>query len=328
MLCSRGWGAQPPPPCRLLAPLYSKYRMNKAVDAQTQLPVPMDQPVPFPKFGDRLFAIAPADLAHAGFGYDRSGAREYLAPLLQAVAQCNGGEERLAPLHAEGDGHCLVHALSRCLTGRELFWHALRLALHRELSDRRDDYLAALAGFIVDDEWPTIVAEAHPDYVPPADEMLGLRPVHVFGLANVLHRPVVLVDSLERMVGATGEFAAVFLPVLRPPAACAGADGTPHAPLFVAWSNAANTHYVPLCPVLPAAAASAAAAPPAFYPAALLPPVWSAAGGDARLAEYVAINADGNIPLVGARPSFTQECVVGCGCWWRQWCRPPRRHSH
>ena len=26
-----------------------------------------------------------------------------------------------------GDGHCLVHAVSRCLVGRELFWHALRV---------------------------------------------------------------------------------------------------------------------------------------------------------------------------------------------------------
>lgn len=30
------------------------------------------------------------------------------------------------PIHADGDGHCLVHAISRCLVGRELFWHALR----------------------------------------------------------------------------------------------------------------------------------------------------------------------------------------------------------
>ena len=45
-----------------------------------------------------------------------------------------GGEERLIPIHVDGDGHCLVHALSRALTGRELFWHGLRKNLYDHLS--------------------------------------------------------------------------------------------------------------------------------------------------------------------------------------------------
>ena len=42
------------------------------------------------------------------------------------MSEANGGQQCLVPVHADGDGHCLVHAISRCLVGRELFWHALR----------------------------------------------------------------------------------------------------------------------------------------------------------------------------------------------------------
>ena len=51
---------------------------------------------------------------------------------LAVVRKYNGDVECLLPIHADGDGHCLVHAVSRALIGRELFWHALRenLAAH------------------------------------------------------------------------------------------------------------------------------------------------------------------------------------------------------
>jgi len=50
------------------------------------------------------------------------------------------GEERIIPIHADGDGHCLVHALSRALIGRELFWHSLRKNLQDHLQERLSTY--------------------------------------------------------------------------------------------------------------------------------------------------------------------------------------------
>ena len=50
----------------------------------------------------------------------------YLKETLDELSAFNGGKKCLVPIHADGDGHCLVHAISRCLVGRELFWHALR----------------------------------------------------------------------------------------------------------------------------------------------------------------------------------------------------------
>ena len=44
------------------------------------------------------------------------------------------------PIHADGDGHCLVHALSRALTGRELFWHPLRMNLQQHFTDNMSQY--------------------------------------------------------------------------------------------------------------------------------------------------------------------------------------------
>lgn len=50
--------------------------------------------------------------------------------------------------------------------------------------------------FLSEEEWPEIVNEAAPDYQPPDGQALGLRTVHIFALANVLHRPIILLDSI------------------------------------------------------------------------------------------------------------------------------------
>ena len=53
-----------------------------------------------------------------------------------------------------------------------------------------------LQNFFTEDDWTEIVNECDPSYVPE-DERLGLRTVHIFGLANVLKRPIILYDSIE-----------------------------------------------------------------------------------------------------------------------------------
>lgn len=55
--------------------------------------------------------------------------------------------------------------------------------------------MSKLKDFYEDSEWVEIIAEAGPDYQPPSEQSLGLRTVHIFALANVLHRPIVLLDS-------------------------------------------------------------------------------------------------------------------------------------
>ena len=53
-----------------------------------------------------------------------------------------------------------------------------------------------LKDFYEKEEWPEIINEAGPDYHPPEGQSLGLRTVHIFALANVLRRPIILLDSI------------------------------------------------------------------------------------------------------------------------------------
>ena len=131
-----------------------------------------------------------------GYGRDRTGSNRYLADTLNAVKEVNNNEERLVPIHADGDGHCLVHAVSRALVGRELFWHGLRLNLMNHLKGNLPKYKELFKDYIDVDEWDDIIQECDPEFIPRDGEPLGLRNIHVFGLANVLRRPIILLDSL------------------------------------------------------------------------------------------------------------------------------------
>lgn len=46
--------------------------------------------------------------------------RPHAQNMLAGVMEVNHGKEVIAALHADGDGHCLVHSLSRCIVGQEV----------------------------------------------------------------------------------------------------------------------------------------------------------------------------------------------------------------
>ena len=75
----------------------------------------------------------------------------------------------------------------------------LRSDLKKQLLDRAADYQALLGDFLddKDKEWRDIIDECDADFIPRDGEALGMRNVHVFGLANVLRRPIILLDSLS-----------------------------------------------------------------------------------------------------------------------------------
>ncbi|XP_037091413.1 deubiquitinating protein VCIP135-like [Pollicipes pollicipes] len=253
--------------CKLLSPLLSTYGLEKSSGRARSLRELTGQPAfQCSVLAPYSFQLDSQLLETPGYGRDMSGSAIYLRDTLETVKEANEGEERLVPIHADGDGHCLVHALSRALTGRELFWHPLRMNLQQHFTSNMSQYKELFREFIDVDDWPTIVAECDPDYVPPDGQPHGLRNIHVFGLANVLRRPLVLLDSLSGL-RSSGDYAALFLPALVPPAQCrSGAAGQPNAPLCLAWSSAGRNHYIALVPVrdrkLPR------------LPVTLLPKVW------------------------------------------------------
>ena len=192
--------------CKLLSPLLSKYGMDKAT-GRARLLTEMGQPEVFDcgVLCDRAFRIDPDHIGIAGYGRDRSGSATYLQDTLRLVLETNGGEERLVPIHADGDGHCLVHAISRALVGRELFYHPLRLNLMCHLRDNLLRYKELFKNFVDVDEWADIVSECDPDFVPREGEFVGLRNIHIFGLANVLRRPIILLDS-PKGIESSGDY--------------------------------------------------------------------------------------------------------------------------
>lgn len=127
--------------CKLLSPLLTRYGMDKN-SGRAKLLTEMNQGEIFDcsLFGDRAFLIEPEHISINGFGKDVTGSVDYLSETLKLIVAYNGGEERLIPIHADGDGHCLVHAISRALVGRELFWHPLRCCLKRHFESNLDKY--------------------------------------------------------------------------------------------------------------------------------------------------------------------------------------------
>ena len=95
-------------------------------------------------------------LLFLGYGRDRSGSIEYLKDTLKVINHlCN--QEVIVPIHVDGDGHCLVHAISRALVGSELFWHPLRVNLRFHLKCNHSRYRSLLSDFISEDEWDKMI---------------------------------------------------------------------------------------------------------------------------------------------------------------------------
>nr|KAG5695436.1 hypothetical protein BaRGS_033561 [Batillaria attramentaria] len=232
--------------CKLLSPILSRYGMdNNTGQAKLLKELGKGEIFDCAMLSDRAFLLDPEHIDIAGYGRDHSGSATYLAATLNVVRQVNEEDDRLIPIHADGDGHCLVHAVSRALVGRELFWHALHLNLKNHLCDNLEKYKELFKNFVDVDEWQDIIDESDPNFVPKDYEPVGLRNIHIFGLANVLHRPIILLDDLQGMQ-SFGDYSGVFLPALLEPDQCRGKDGSLNKPICIAWSSQGRNHFIPL----------------------------------------------------------------------------------
>ncbi|KAM4705412.1 deubiquitinating protein VCPIP1 [Rhinophrynus dorsalis] len=277
--------------CKLLSPILARYGMDKQT-GKAKLLRDMNQGDVFDcsLLGDRAFLIEPEHVDTMGYGKDRSGSLLYLHDTLEDIKRANHNQECFIPVHVDGDGHCLVHAVSRALVGRELFWHALRENLKKHLKENLDRYKALFHDFIDVAEWKDIINECDPLFVPPEGVPLGLRNIHIFGLANVLHRPIILLDSLSGM-RSSGDYSATFLPGLIPVENCRGKDGQLNKPICIAWSSSGRNHYIPLVGIkgktLPK------------LPLKLLPKAWGMPQD--LLRRYIKLEEDGSCVIGGDR---------------------------
>ena len=280
--------------CKLLSPLLTTHGRDGRTDSAKPLTkLGMGETFDCSKFASRAFSIEENQLDTVGYGRDRSGSVRYLTEILHKLRVANGNKTGLVPLHADGDGHCLVHAISRCLVGRELFWHALRQGLYSHLTTNIDRYKTLFKEFYEEEEWEKIIAEAAPDFQPQGGEVHGLRNIHVFGLANVLRRPIILLDSLSG-IQSSGDYSGLFLPAIHPPEECSSQEAgelRPHSPIVVAWSNSGRNHFVPLVPIR--------GQPLPKLPPSLCPTVWGV--GKDLLPQYVGFDDAGCVEVCGGK---------------------------
>lgn len=277
--------------CKLLSPVLTRYGMDKQT-GKAKLLRDMNQGEMFDcsLLGDRAFLIEPDHVSTMGYGKDRSGSLIYLHDTLEEVKKANGNKECLIPVHVDGDGHCLVHAVSRALVGRELFWHALRENLKQNFKKNLERYKALFQDFIDAVEWEDIINECDPLFIPPEGVPLGLRNIHIFGLANVLHRPIILLDSLSGM-RSSGDYSATFLPGLVAEEQCQGKDGKLNKPICIAWSSSGRNHYIPLVGIKNAVLPK--------LPARLLPKAWGVPQN--LINKYIKLEVDGSCVIGGDR---------------------------
>ncbi|GFQ96498.1 hypothetical protein TNCT_500001 [Trichonephila clavata] len=277
--------------CKLLSPFLTRYGMDKDT-GQARLLKDMNRGDIFDcsSFGDRAFLIDPEHVQIPGFGRDVTGSMDYLSETLKLIISSNGGEERLLPIHADGDGHCLVHAISRALVGRELFWHPLRCSLKRHFECNLDKFKELFKDFIDTEEWQAIIDECDPEFKPPEGELHGLRNIHIFGLANVLRRPIILLDSLECMKKC-GDYSALFLPGFVDTEGCKAKDKTLNKPICIAWSSYSHNHYIPLVGIQNM--------PLPVLPLSLLPKVWGMP--QSEISNYIEFDDNGNCTIGGSR---------------------------
>lgn len=172
---------------------------------------------------------------------------EHAQTLLQsgkALPASNIGSLLLFPLQTVGDGNCLLHAASLCLFGIHDRARLLRDAVattiaqpktQQQFRARWQQDLVRLESLIPpefcvrrdwDVEWsevvrlPTLTAED----VQADGRRVGifgssLLSIHVYALAQVLRRPVIVYGD-ERASGTDERFAGIYLPSLLPPGHC------------------------------------------------------------------------------------------------------------
>ena len=74
------------------------------------------------RLSNKVFQISQGDIKQPGVGMDESTELSgYLQGTLLKIDEASNQSKSCIPGHADPDGHCLVHAISRCLTGIVFF---------------------------------------------------------------------------------------------------------------------------------------------------------------------------------------------------------------
>lgn len=174
----------------------------------------------------------------------------------------------LFSIRTTGDGNCLLHAAGYAMFGVEDSNRLLRAELARAMANTpwiihvqerwrvevRHSQAALPEAFHVtaeglEGEWadavlrPTLAPDdARPDGRPYGIGGCSLLGVHVYVLAHILRRPVVVYADHEGSADSGETLAGIYLPSLLPPDACS------HSPVLVGYTPGHFTALVPTAP--------------------------------------------------------------------------------
>ena len=247
---------------RLLSDLLTKYRLRNGRVERFNGNDGNDTIYDCSNLSGYSFKIKSEQLGNGEYGIDIS-AKEYLKETLDSIKLFNNAkEDPIEPLNVAGDGYCLLHAISRGLIGRELFWHPLLSNMNNNMRVNAESYQNLLDSFFSLEDINQYIRETCPDYQPEEGNNLGFTCFHIFVLSQVLCRPIILLDADMK---ANSEYTGLFLPVLHDPGTCCGSTGEKNSPLLIAWSSSARNHFVPLVGVEGA---------PCAIPYHILPRAW------------------------------------------------------
>ena len=165
----------------------------------------------------------------------------------------------LVPIKVTSDGSCLPHSLSRAMAGYEVFYDALRASLVQELTLHADWYKEHLPERInpesrMDDlewakHWRGIVHAAQPTHGATVGIEKYLSGVHILAMANMLQRPILLLDIPSRMEAVSPhaiDGCGLYLPCRHSREDIIKTHNRPLSPLMIAWQGPARDHFVAL----------------------------------------------------------------------------------
>lgn len=161
----------------------------------------------------------------------------------------------LKTIKVDSDGSCLPYAVSRCLVGKEILFDALRQSLVFELQQNvafyKKIFQQGMNEETWEEHWKKILHEASPTHGERTlDKWLGPGE-HLLGMANVLKRPILLLDGkMDQQSNNAAMKSGLFLPLRfsREEILASGVGGASSfpTPIVIGWASEKYNHFISL----------------------------------------------------------------------------------
>jgi len=163
----------------------------------------------------------------------------------------------VVPIQVTSDGSCLPHAVSRALVGFEVFYDCLRASMVKELTEHSQWYKEHDYGGVVSDdetwavEWQRILLAAQPTHGARVGEDKYLGGIHILALANILRRPIIVLDTPDNMtrLQAQGfDGLGLYPPCRHSREELIATNNRCLSPVMIAWKSHSHDHFVAVVP--------------------------------------------------------------------------------